>query len=149
MTDIFDQGKRKEIMRKVRNKNTDIEMIIRKLLYAEGYRFRIKNNIFGKPDIVFTKYNVAIFCDGDFWHGKNYQEEKSGYKKFWKDKIAKNIKRDKVVGKTLRKEGWKVIRLWKTDILKHPEKCITKILIHIERKQVNKTVKNKKNLEGL
>jgi len=132
MTDIFDQNKRKEIMSKVKNKDTDIEMIIRRLLYSKGYRYRVKNKLFGRPDIVFKKYKVAVFCDGDFWHGKNFKKEKKGYKKFWVDKIAGNIKRDSKVNEVLKKEGWKVIRLWKTDILKQSEKSVAKIINKIK-----------------
>ena len=94
MTDIFTRKKRSEIMRTVKNKDTNIELKLRRFLFAKGIKFRVKNSLFGKPDIVLPKYKIVIFCDGDFWHGKNYDEEKGRYKKFWIDKIALNIKRD-------------------------------------------------------
>lgn len=72
MTDIFNKEKRSSIMKSVKNKNTDIELLLRKALYRKGYRFRVKYNLFGKPDIVFLSKRIAIFCDGDFWHGKTY-----------------------------------------------------------------------------
>jgi DNA mismatch endonuclease (patch repair protein) len=127
MTDRISIKKRREIMAKVKSKNTDIELILRKLLWNSGYRYRTNYKIFGKPDIAFPKQKIAIFCDGDFWHGKNYEKEKKRYKKFWAEKIYSNIKRDEKVNKELKKAGWKVIRFWKTDILKNPDKCVKKI----------------------
>ena len=88
--------------------------------------------MFGKPDIVLPKYKIVIFCDGDFWHGKNYDEEKGRYKKFWIDKIALNIKRDIEVNKRLKEEGWKVLRFWKTEIQGKTDKCINKIMKNIK-----------------
>jgi len=127
MTDIFTKEKRSELMRKVKNKNTNIEIILRKGLFKKGYRFRVKNSVFGKPDIIFPTQKIAIFCDGDFWHGKNYKQEVKNYKDFWRDKIKVNMTRDKKVNKRLKQEGWKVFRFWKTEILKSPDKCIEKM----------------------
>lgn len=127
MTDIFTKSKRSEIMRKVKNRNTNIELIIRKELFRRGYRFRVKSRLFGKPDIVFTKSKVVVFCDGDFWHGKYFKKEQKNYSEFWVNKISSNINRDKLVTETLKNDGWKVIRLWKTDILKDPTGCVNKI----------------------
>ena len=138
MTDIFTKKKRSEIMRTVKNKNTNIELKLRKFLFAKGIKFRVKNSLFGKPDLVLPKYKIVIFCDGDFWHGKNYDEEKGSYKKFWKDKIALNIKRDIEVNKRLMKEGWKVLRFWKTEIQGKIDKCINRVVKNIKSFPVNK-----------
>lgn len=127
MTDIFTKEKRSEIMKRVKNKNTNIELILRRELIKLGLRYRIKNKLFGKPDIVFPKQKVAIFCDGDFWHGKNYRNEGGRYKAFWKEKIQINMNRDKLVNKTLEEEGWRVIRFWKTEIIKNSKSCAEKI----------------------
>jgi len=127
MTDIFTKEKRSEIMKRVKNKNTNIELLLRKALFKKGLRFRVKNKLFGKPDIVFPVQKVAIFCDGDFWHGKNYKNEGSRYETFWKDKIQVNMKRDKLVNKTLEESGWKVQRFWKTEILKSPDDCAERV----------------------
>jgi DNA mismatch endonuclease (patch repair protein) len=94
MSDIFSVKKRSEIMRKVRNKNTNIELILRKALFKDGVRFRVKNKLFGKPDIIISEEKIAIFCDGDFWHGRNFRKEADGYKDFWKEKIRTNIERE-------------------------------------------------------
>lgn len=128
MADIFSKQKRRELMAKVKNKDTDIELIIRKRLWQQGYRYRVNYKIAGSPDIAFPTKKVAIFCDGDFWHGKNYKKERSSYKKFWKEKIAVNIKRDRKVNRRLAKEGWKVLRFWKSEIHKEPDKCVERIV---------------------
>ncbi len=127
MTDIFTREKRSEIMRRVKNSNTNIEILLRKELFKRGYRYRVKNKLFGKPDFVLVNKKIAIFCDGDFWHGKNYKNEKDRYNKFWRDKILVNMKRDKIVNKELKKQGWEVLRFWKTDIIKNPAKCVNQI----------------------
>lgn len=127
MSDIFTKKKRSEIMRRVKNKNTNIELLLRKKLFKKGYRYRLKSRLFGKPDIIFSSKKLVIFCDGDFWHGKNYEKEKKNYKKFWKDKILINLERDKEVNKALKKEGWRVLRFWKTDILKNSNGCVNRI----------------------
>lgn len=127
MSDRLTKEKRSELMRKVKNKNTNIELVLRKELFKKGYRFRVKNSVFGKPDIIFPTKKIAIFCDGDFWHGKNYKKEAKNYKTFWKVKISTNMERDKKVNKKLKKKGWVILRFWKTEILKKPDKCIRKI----------------------
>lgn len=116
-------------MRSIRNKNTNIELILRKELWKKGFRYKLNSKLYGKPDIVLRKYNIAVFCDGDFWHGKNYLKEAINYKPFWKEKIKNNIIRDKTVNKKLKKEGWRVIRFWKSDILKDVNKCVGKIIV--------------------
>lgn len=128
MTDRFSIEKRGELMSKVKSKNTDIELVLRKRLWKLGYRYRANYKVTGSPDIAFPSKKIAVFCDGDFWHGRNYKQEKGKYKKFWKDKIATNIKRDKMVNKHLKQEGWRVIRFWKTEILKDTEKCVDRVL---------------------
>ena len=125
--DIFTKEKRSEIMRSVKNKNTNIELLLRKALFKRGYRYKVKNSLFGKPDFIFSTQKVAVFCDGDFWHGKNYRKENKNYKKFWKEKIKLNMKRDIAVNSKLEKEGWTVLRFWKTDILKNLLKCADQI----------------------
>lgn len=127
MADVFTKEKRSEIMRRVKNKDTNIELLLRKALFKNGLRFRVRNKLFGKPDIVFPKQKIAIFCDGDFWHGRNFKNEEQKYKKFWKEKIKNNMERDKLVNKTLKKSGWKMLRFWKTEILKDPNKCVEKV----------------------
>ncbi len=110
-------------MKKVKNKDTNIELLLRKELFRRGYRYKVKNNLSGKPDFIFPVKKIAIFCDGDFWHGKNYHKENKNYKKFWKDKIKVNMKRDSTVNRKLKSGGWVVLRFWKMDILRKLKKC--------------------------
>ena len=117
-------------MSSVHSKDTNIEVILRKALWHKGSRYR-KNlsNLPGKPDIAITKYHIAIFCDADFWHGKNWDKlkVKLGQGKnphFWINKIENNRKRDIRVDKQLNGLGWIVLRFWGNDILKHTEECV-------------------------
>ena len=119
-------------MRAVKASGSKIEVMLAKTLWAKGYRYR-KNckNIVGKPDIVMRKYKIVIFCDSEFWHGKDWpirKKEIHSNKKFWHDKIEANIRRDKFVSKQLKKEGWTVIRFWGKDIIKNTDKCVAKII---------------------
>ena len=120
-------------MAAIKNKDTKIEVILRKALYKKGYRYR-KNykELPGKPDIAITKYKIAIFCDSEFFHGKDWEKLKeqlikSNNSDFWIDKISKNIQRDDDVNKQLNALGWTVLRFWGKDIKKHTDDCITAI----------------------
>jgi len=122
---------RSENMRRIKSKDTSIEIILRKALWKKGYRYR-KNckTVYGKPDICFKSKKVAIFCDSEFWHGKYLLEGKyvpKTNKEYWISKIEKNIKRDIKVNEELRNQDWTVLRFWQKDIEKNLEKCIKKI----------------------
>jgi DNA mismatch endonuclease (patch repair protein) len=127
---------RRKNMRAVRSRGTKIEVKLAKALWAEGLRYR-KNcrDILGKPDIVFRKYKTAVFCDSEFWHGKNSTENKfkiKTNKKYWNKKIKSNIKRDKFVNENLKKNGWKVMRFWGKDIEKNIDKCTAEIKSYLK-----------------
>ncbi|MCK5096375.1 MAG: very short patch repair endonuclease [Candidatus Pacebacteria bacterium] len=120
MADIFTKKKRSEIMSKVRNKDSKIEVEFRKKLWKAGFRY-LKNSTkyFGKPDIVLPKYKTVIFIDSCFWHGcKKHGSIPETRKKFWTDKIEGNKKRDRKVSLYYKKEGWKIIRIWEHDLKK-------------------------------
>lgn len=129
MPDKFDKKTRSAIMSRIRSKNTSLEVNFRKLLWKKGLgRYRIHYNLPGKPDIVYVSKKIAIFIDGDFWHGYNWKKlGKVPPKKYWQGKIQKNIDRAEKYNRKLRKDGWSVLRLWEHDILKNPEKCIRKV----------------------
>ncbi len=114
-------------MQQVKNKDSDIEIQLRKELWARGIRYRKNvNNIVGKPDIVFITKKVAVFCDSEFWHGYNWEERKKDFKsnqEFWIPKIERNIQRDVEVNEQLESMGWKVLRFWGRDIKKNCSKC--------------------------
>lgn len=114
-------------MSSIKSKDTRPELLLRKALWRENMRYRINyKKLPGKPDIVFTKKKVVIFCDGDFWHGHNWalrglsslDEEQNGYSGFWKEKILRNIQRDSEITKDLTSMGWIVIRIWESDMKK-------------------------------
>ncbi len=126
MTDIFSKAKRSEIMSKVKNKDSKIEIAFRKALWKEGFRYR-KNvrSYFGKPDIVLKKYKTVIFVDSCFWHGcrKHFILPVSN-KKFWRKKIERNKQRDKEVSRHYKKEDWQVLRVWEHQINKSFNKTV-------------------------
>jgi DNA mismatch endonuclease (patch repair protein) len=103
-------------MRRIRNKDSKIELMLRKELWSRNLRYRKNaNDVFGKPDIVFKIKKVAVFCDSEFWHGYNWEERKHDFKsnrEFWITKIEQNIRRDKEVTPKLEKDGWTVLRFW-------------------------------------
>ena len=118
--DNLTQKQRRKNMQHIRSKDTSIEIVLRKKLWEKGYRYR-KNlsNLPGKPDIVLTKYKIAVFCDGEFFHGKDWEIlkpklEKSKNSDYWIRKISRNIERDDEVNKELLFQGWTVIRFGET-----------------------------------
>jgi len=122
-----------KIMSAIKSKNTSPEIILGKELWKMGLRYRKHyNKLIGKPDFVFINQKLAIFCDGDFWHGNNWktrglnslQEELSRYSTFWAEKIKRNIQRDVEVNEALKKEGWKVLRIWESDIKNNLNRCV-------------------------
>lgn len=135
MVDIFTKEKRSEIMSKIHGKDTKVELLFRKALSAEvypkGYRYRLYyKRISGSPDVVFVKQKIAIFIDGDFWHGRRHGKSSGAKlrKKFWRDKIEANIRRDHRVNRQLKKLGWTVFHFWESDLKKNREKSVEKIL---------------------
>ena len=128
--DRLTKEQRHKNMKNIKNKDTGIEMTLRKALWEKGYRYR-KNDkrLPGKPDIVLTKYKIAIFCDSEFFHGKDLealklQLERGKNADFWIKKISKNQQRDEEVDKQLQYLGWTVIRFWGKDITKHIDECV-------------------------
>lgn len=117
-------------MSRIRGKDTSIEVVLRKALWAKGYRFR-KNykELPGSPDIALTKYKIAVFCDSEFFHGKDWDVLKKKLENgknpgYWIRKIQRNIERDQEKDKMLRFEGWTVIHFWGKEILKDTDECI-------------------------
>lgn len=126
----------RKIMSSVKSKNTRPEIALRKALWHQGLRFRVNySKLPGKPDIVFTKAKIAVFCDGDYWHGHNWalrglkdlDEELSRYSEFWANKIRRNIQRDEEVNKQLSDLGWNVVRIWESDINRDVTECSMRV----------------------
>lgn len=118
---------RRKNMQAVKNKDSQIELLLRKELWSRGLRYRKNvNRIYGKPDIVFIGKKVAVFCDSEFWHGYNWEERKKDFKshqEFWIPKIERNMERDAEVTAKLESEGWTVIRFWGNEIKKNTAQC--------------------------
>jgi DNA mismatch endonuclease (patch repair protein) len=114
-------------MQQVKNKDSKIEVLLRKELWSRGLRYRKNvNRIYGKPDIVFIGKKIAVFCDSEFWHGYNWEERKKDFKshqEFWIPKIERNMARDAEVTAKLVSEGWTVIRFWGNEIKKNTSAC--------------------------
>lgn len=130
MADVLTPEQRQKNMQHIKASDTKIEVLLREALWQKGYRYR-KNykELPGKPDIVLTKYKIAIFCDGEFFHGKDWEVlkphlEKSNNSEFWINKISRNIERDDEINKKLLFMGWTVIRFWGDDIKKNTDACI-------------------------
>lgn len=128
--DGLTKGQRRKCMQHIRSQDTGIEVKLRNALWHRGYRYR-KNDkrLPGKPDIVLTKYKIAIFCDSEFFHGKDWEVLKprlaqGNNGEYWTSKIQNNINRDDKVNKQLMYLGWTVIRFWGKDILKQTDECI-------------------------
>ena len=135
-------------MRLVRSKDTTPEKVLRKALWSEGFRFRLHyKRLAGKPDIVFPSAQVAVFVDGDFWHGNQWrlrglsslekQFEGSDNAPYWVRKIQGNVIRDSAATTKLEGEGWHVIRLWESELKKDLEACV---------KRVSETVSERKRI---
>jgi len=119
MTDCFEPEKRSRIMSRIRsngNYTTEVRFIgIMRRYKIAGWRRRTK--LPGRPDFVFTKYKLAIFIDGDFWHGnpKKFRIPKSNCQ-YWQQKIEGNRNRDREVNKQLKRLGWRVLRIWESSL---------------------------------
>ena len=128
--DTLTKEQRSKNMRNIKSKDTSIEMLLRKALWHKGYRYR-KNykQLPGKPDIALTKYKIAIFCDSEFFHGKDWEVlkprlEKGDNSEYWVKKISRNRERDDEINKQLLLAGWTVIRFWGKDIKRKTDECV-------------------------
>lgn len=136
--DNLTKEQRHKNMSHIRASNTKPEIMLRKALWHRGIRYR-KNykELIGKPDIVITRCKIAIFVDGDFWHGKNMddiEKQVQSNRTYWLPKIRRNRERDAEVNDALTEQGWIVLRFWESDIKKHLEQCVAQILDYVPKK---------------
>ncbi|PVD54097.1 very short patch repair endonuclease [Terrimonas sp.] len=129
--DVLTKEQRRKNMQAIRSKETKDEVLLAKALWQRGHRYR-KNDktVFGKPDLTFKRYKLAIFVDSEYFHGKDWDTEKHRIqtnRDFWWAKIEGNMKRDSRVNEELVKTGWKVLRFWSKEIRKNLANCINKI----------------------
>lgn len=113
------------------------ERLLRSKLWTAGYRFRTHvGSLPGQPDIVFSRQRVAVFCDGDFWHGRHWPRlrlalERRANSRYWIAKIARNRVRDRLRRRQLRQQGWAVVQIWETDILADLDAAASKIRLRL------------------
>ena len=130
--DTLTASQRHHNMSRIRSNDTKPEVLLRKALWARGWRYRKNYDaIPGKPDIVLTRQKIAIFVDGDFWHARGHQdnpgEQVGTNKEFWQKKLARNVERDKEVNDELTEAGWLVLRFWEPDIKEDLTCCLRQI----------------------
>lgn len=139
MADVHDKVTRSYNMSQIKSKNTKPEILVRKYLFANGFRYRLNDKkLPGKPDIVLPKYKTVIFVNGCFWHGHEnckYFKLPDTRAEWWKDKIDKNKAKDNDSIQKLKNEGWQVLVIWECD-LKNKEK--EEVLNNLYSKIINK-----------
>lgn len=133
MADTISSDRRSEIMSHIKSKDTSIEMMVRRRLFAMGYRYRVNYKALpGKPDIVFTRKKVAIFIHGCYWHGHNcgsrYAHVSKSNKAYWMPKIQRTQQRDQEHITKLKSLGWKVVVIWECQIRDHFDQTIDELV---------------------
>ena len=141
--DNLTEEQRKKNMQHIRSTDTKGEILLRKALWRKGYRYR-KNydKLPGKPDIALTRYKIAIFCDGEFFHGKDWASQKlkvlkSNNSDYWISKIERNMERDRENEQALIVMGWTVIRFWSKDIIANTDECVRTIVELVQQQKYN------------
>ncbi len=133
---FYTTPERSELMAKIRSENTRPEIMLRKALWAVGLRFRVHNKkLPGKPDISNQRLKLAVFVDGEFWHGYQWEEKKQQIKSnraFWIPKIERNMQRDEEVNWQLRQLGFTVLRFWEREVKKELGACVKRVLNYVE-----------------
>lgn len=118
-----------------RSEGTKPELALGRLLWSSGLRYRKHpRDVKGRPDFCVKKYRLAIFVDGDFWHGRDWGRRKEHFRTnrdFWIRKIERNMSRDVEVTRLLEARGWRVMRFWETDIKKNPGACVAEVLRYV------------------
>jgi len=132
---FYTTKKRSKIMSRIRGKNTKPEMLFRRALWSKSVRYRVDSKqLPGRPDVSIKKYKLAIFIDGEFWHGYNWQERKTKLKSnrgFWIPKIERNMQRDREVNQQLEAMGFMVFRFWESEIKNNLNTCINDVIVYI------------------
>ncbi len=135
---FYTTKQRSKTMSKIRGKNSIPELLLRKALWAENIRFRIhRNDLPGKPDLVIDKYRLAVFIDGDFWHGYQWESRKPKTNQaFWFPKIERNIQRDQFANESLSNLGYTVMRFWEHDVKQNLKACVNQVMLYVEAAKV-------------
>jgi len=134
---------RSKNMKAIRSKDTSIELILRKALWHRGFRYRKNYKALpGTPDIAITKHRIAIFCDSEFFHGKEWEKlklrlENGSNSTYWIKKITRNMERDKENEQALRFREWTVLRFWGEDVRKHTDDCVRAVEEAVWEQKIN------------
>ena len=134
--DVLTTEQRHKNMQRIRGKDTKAEVILRKALWHKGIRYRKNYKALpGKPDIAITKFRIAVFVDGGFWHARDHEEHPGEQIQtniaFWTKKLKRNVERDKEVNQVLLELGWLVLRYWDSDIKKDCGACVKDIMQYL------------------
>jgi DNA mismatch endonuclease (patch repair protein) len=128
MPDQLTPEQRRRAMQRVKLKDGPLEVAVRSALWKRGYRFRKHlKGLPGSPDIVFTRHKVAVFIDGDFWHGYDFEKWRNKLTPFWLNKIETNISRDERNFRLLKEMGWTVLRLWGHEVKNDLDECLARV----------------------
>lgn len=128
MVDRLTREQRSALMARVRSYDTKPERVLRSALHRIGLRFRKHvRDLPGRPDAVFVRARVAVFVDGDFWHGYRFPQWSSTLPEYWRTKITRNRLRDRRNFAALRRRGWKVVRVWEHDINRDVALCVLRV----------------------
>jgi DNA mismatch endonuclease (patch repair protein) len=129
LPDFLTKAERSVRMSRIRGKNTGPERgMFRMLRHERVYFARHARGLPGSPDIVFRRCRLAVFIDGDFWHGRHFDRWSARLTDYWREKIEANVRRDRRDRERLRALGWHVLRIWGKDIARNPDACVRKIL---------------------
>jgi DNA mismatch endonuclease (patch repair protein) len=133
---FYTTKQRSALMAKIKSQNTKPELRLKRNLWHLGYRYRKSfKKLPGNPDVVYYKYKLVIFVDGEFWHGYNWHEKKTKIKtnqEYWIPKIERNIQRDKQNNQLLIDAGWRVVRFWENEIKSDFDNCINKLKAYLQ-----------------
>lgn len=142
MADIFSPAVRSRVMGLIRGKDTSPEIRLRKGLWVAGLRYRIKNSLPGKPDLIFVTAKVAVFVDGCFWHGcPLHGRVPHTNQSFWVKKFTGNIARDLAVQSALQAKGWLVLRFWEHEVGQDLVGCVSRVIQAVKPRQAKRKFK--------
>lgn len=131
---FYTTKQRSKTMAKIKGKNSRPEMLLRQALWAKNMRFRIhRKDLPGKPDLVIEKYRLAIFVDGDFWHGYGLDKRNfNSNQAFWVPKLKRNMQRDQFINQTLTDLGYTVMRFWEHEVKTNSTACVNQVMLYVE-----------------
>jgi DNA mismatch endonuclease (patch repair protein) len=136
MPDVFTVEKRSQVMSRIRGRgNKETELVLVTLFRRHRITgWRRHQDVFGRPDFIFREQRVAVFVDGCFWHGcPRHSNMPVNNGAFWRRKLAANTKRDRLVTSTLKRENWRVVRIWEHDLVRRPQRVMKRILRHLQQ----------------